>query len=285
MRTVPDDTMPAFEAGLVGGRSWRLAEEHPSKLALLVFYHGLHCPICRKWLGTLERAVPRFNQHGVSVIALSCDTSERAERAKSEWNAAQPAGLERVLRVDARIARGEGGAQVPGFLAPLVEQPAPVAVQLDLRQDVLLLREAPESHLARVEAREGHRVDSLRRRHRVERELWVVGTLAEPGVASRLPGLVVDQRVAAFLQPVHAVDAAGELEPGDVESAPFFQRPDCEGGARLLDLEPFARQPPQALALQLGEASLEAQLLHRRRRGFDDGGVEIMTQVLAGFHP
>src|SRR2546430_10514449 len=49
MRTVPDDTMPAFEAGLVGGRSWRLAEEHPSKLALLVFYHGLHCPICRKW--------------------------------------------------------------------------------------------------------------------------------------------------------------------------------------------------------------------------------------------
>jgi len=89
MRTVPDDTMPAFEAGLVGGRSWRLAEEHPSKLALLVFYHGLHCPICRKWLGTLERAVPRFNQHGVSVIALSCDTRERAERAKSEWKLAQ----------------------------------------------------------------------------------------------------------------------------------------------------------------------------------------------------
>ncbi|TMH97781.1 MAG: redoxin domain-containing protein [Betaproteobacteria bacterium] len=89
MRTVPDDTMPAFEAGLVGGRSWRLAEEHPSKLALLVFYHGLHCPICRKWLGTLERAVPRFTQHGVSVIALSCDTRERAERAKSEWKLAQ----------------------------------------------------------------------------------------------------------------------------------------------------------------------------------------------------
>ena len=89
MRTVPDDTMPAFEAGLVGGRSWRLAEEHPSKLALLVFYHGLHCPICRKWLGTLERAVPRFTGHGVSVIALSCDTRERAERAKSEWKLAQ----------------------------------------------------------------------------------------------------------------------------------------------------------------------------------------------------
>src|SRR5439155_4831518 len=129
------------------------------------------------------------------------------------------------------------------------------------------------------------RVDSLRRRHGVERELRVVGTLAEPGVASRLPGLVVDQRVAAFPQAVHAVDAARELEPGDAESTPLLERRDFEGSARLLDLEPFARQPREALALQLGEASLEAQLLHCRRRGFDDGGVEIMTQVLTGFHP
>ncbi len=85
MRTVPEDTMPGFEAGLVGGRAWRLAEEHPAKLALLAFYRGVHCPICRRWLGELERLVPRFTEHGVSVIALSCDTRERAERAKREW--------------------------------------------------------------------------------------------------------------------------------------------------------------------------------------------------------
>src|SRR5438094_445261 len=259
MRTVPDDTMPAFEAGLVGGRSWRLAEEHPSKLALLVFYHGLHCPICRKWLGTLERTVPRFNQHGVSVIALSCDTSERAERAKSEWKLAQ-------LRVGYGVSPED--ARKAGLY--LSEEPDR---RLYTEPGILAVRP------------EGRRVDSLRRRHRVGRELRVVGTPAEPGVASRLPGLVVDQRMAAFLQPVHAVDAAGELEPGDVESASFFQRRDFEGSARLLDLEPFARQPREALALQLGEASLEAQLLHCRRRGFDDGGVEIMTQVLTGFHP
>ncbi|TMH85637.1 MAG: redoxin domain-containing protein [Betaproteobacteria bacterium] len=89
MRTVPEDTMPGFEAGLVGGRAWRLAEEHPSKLALLAFYRGVHCPICRHWLGELERLVPRFTEHGVSVIALSCDTRERAERAKREWRLEQ----------------------------------------------------------------------------------------------------------------------------------------------------------------------------------------------------
>ena len=85
MRTLPEDTMPALEAELVDGSAWRLAEEHPSKLALLVFYCGAHCPICRKWLGALERLVPRFVEHGVSVIALSCDKREGAERACRAW--------------------------------------------------------------------------------------------------------------------------------------------------------------------------------------------------------
>jgi peroxiredoxin len=85
MRTLPDDTMPAIEAHLAGGGEWRLAEEHPAKLALLVFYCGRHCPICRRWLGKLERLLPRFVEHGVSVIALSCDGREDAEQAKREW--------------------------------------------------------------------------------------------------------------------------------------------------------------------------------------------------------
>ena len=89
MRTLPEDTMPAMEAHLVGGGEWRLAEEHPAKLALLVFYCGVHSPICRKWLGSLERLLPRFVEHGVSVIALSCDTREEAERAKRDWKLAE----------------------------------------------------------------------------------------------------------------------------------------------------------------------------------------------------
>lgn len=85
MRTLPDDTMPALEARLAGGGVWRLAEEHPAKLALLVFYCGRHCPICRRWLGKLERLTPRFGELGVGVIALSCDGATDAERAKREW--------------------------------------------------------------------------------------------------------------------------------------------------------------------------------------------------------
>jgi peroxiredoxin len=89
MRTLPDDTMPAIEARLAGGGEWRLAEEHPAKLALVVFYCGRRCPICRRWLGKLERLVARFGELGVGVIAVSCDAREDAERAQRDWKLAE----------------------------------------------------------------------------------------------------------------------------------------------------------------------------------------------------
>ncbi len=85
MRTNPTDTMPALEAGLAGGGTWRLASEHAQVLELIVFYRGLHCPICHNWLVDLHQLLPEFERRGVAVIALSCDPRERAEQAKKEW--------------------------------------------------------------------------------------------------------------------------------------------------------------------------------------------------------
>lgn len=105
MRTSPEETMPAVEARLAGGGHWRLAEEHPAKLALLVFYCGAHCPICRGWLEDLERLVPVFGSHGVSVIALSCDKRDGALKAKKDWNLAQ---LRIGYKLDPEDARKAG---------------------------------------------------------------------------------------------------------------------------------------------------------------------------------
>ena len=84
-RTIPNDTMPALEAELVGGGTWRLAAEHARMLELIVFYHGLHCPGCDEWLGELHRLLPEFDTLGVAVVALSCDPRERAEQAARVW--------------------------------------------------------------------------------------------------------------------------------------------------------------------------------------------------------
>ena len=118
MRVIPGDTMPAIDARLAGGGRWALAREKADKLALLAFYRGIFCPVCRTWLGELDRLLPEFYQRGVSVIALSCDKKDAAERAVKEW------GLQR-LRVgfnlapdDARQAasryRGRGSPAMPG---------------------------------------------------------------------------------------------------------------------------------------------------------------------------
>ncbi|OFZ84366.1 MAG: hypothetical protein A2W21_13545 [Betaproteobacteria bacterium RBG_16_66_20] len=85
MRVIPGDTMPALDARLVGGGRWALAREKADKLALLAFYRGIFCPVCRAWLGDLDRLAPEFEKRGVSVIALTCDKKDAAERALKEW--------------------------------------------------------------------------------------------------------------------------------------------------------------------------------------------------------
>jgi peroxiredoxin len=45
---------------------------------LVVFYRGLHCPICAKYLLELERLAPEFATRGVEILAVSSDDEERA---------------------------------------------------------------------------------------------------------------------------------------------------------------------------------------------------------------
>jgi peroxiredoxin len=85
MRVIPGDTMPAIDARLVGGGRWALAREKPEKLSLLAFYRGIFCPVCRVWLGELDRLAPEFKKRGVSVIALTCDKRDAADAAARDW--------------------------------------------------------------------------------------------------------------------------------------------------------------------------------------------------------
>ena len=52
---------------------------------MVVFYRGLHCPVCRTYIGELDKLQDDFGKRGVNVIALSSDTRERAEETRSKW--------------------------------------------------------------------------------------------------------------------------------------------------------------------------------------------------------
>lgn len=67
----PNLAWPAVGGGQVApaeGEGWRL----------LVVYRGKHCPLCRKYLGTLNHMQERFRAAGVAVLTLSADPLEKA---------------------------------------------------------------------------------------------------------------------------------------------------------------------------------------------------------------
>lgn len=76
---MPRSPVPALEVPLVGGERFVLGAPPGQQFDLIVFYRGLHCPICAKYLMELERLVPEFNQRGVQVVAISSDSAERAQ--------------------------------------------------------------------------------------------------------------------------------------------------------------------------------------------------------------
>lgn len=71
---VPELRVPTLAHG-----DYLLASEAPQNFSLVVFYRGLHCPICLKYLLELARLQPEFDKRGVKVIAISSDTRERAQ--------------------------------------------------------------------------------------------------------------------------------------------------------------------------------------------------------------
>jgi peroxiredoxin len=84
-RLIPRQPVPALEVATLDRGTWRLADQHPEHFTLVVFYRGLHCPICSAYLGDLDRKLDAFEERGVEVIAISSDTEERARQSKDKW--------------------------------------------------------------------------------------------------------------------------------------------------------------------------------------------------------
>jgi peroxiredoxin len=76
---MPRFPVPALNLALTTGERFVLGAQPGDKFDLLVFYRGLHCPICAKYLMELERLAPEFASRGVQVVAISSDTKERAK--------------------------------------------------------------------------------------------------------------------------------------------------------------------------------------------------------------
>lgn len=77
---MPRQTVPALDVPLVSGGHYTPGSNAGKNFDLIVFYRGLHCPICVKYLLELERLADKYTEHGVRIVAISSDGEERARK-------------------------------------------------------------------------------------------------------------------------------------------------------------------------------------------------------------
>ncbi len=82
---MPNAPVPALTVPIVGGDGFDLANSSPANFTLLVFYRGLHCPICSMHLRELEGKIEELAKRGVEAVAISSDTEERAIKTAQDW--------------------------------------------------------------------------------------------------------------------------------------------------------------------------------------------------------
>lgn len=84
-KLMPDSMAPDLSLPLVGGGNWTLSEQSPKNFTMVVVYRGLHCPVCKTYLGKLNALTDMAAETGVSVVVASMDSEDRATQAKKDW--------------------------------------------------------------------------------------------------------------------------------------------------------------------------------------------------------
>lgn len=81
----PRKPVPGLEFDTVAGGRWSLAAQRPQSFTMVVFYRGLHCPVCRRYTTELNGMIGEFEKRGVSTVITSTDSKARAAEAKEKW--------------------------------------------------------------------------------------------------------------------------------------------------------------------------------------------------------
>lgn len=77
---------PVLEVKTLDGSTWKLSEQTPEHYTMVVFYRGLHCPVCQQYISDLDRKLEAFEKLGVNAIAISGDSQERAQQFQENAN-------------------------------------------------------------------------------------------------------------------------------------------------------------------------------------------------------
>ena len=122
-KLMPNAKAPALSLPLVGGGTWTLADQKPDMFTMLIFYRGLHCPVCRNYLNKLKDLMAGYTEAGFSVVVASMNDQATAEQTVAEWDIADVPVAYGLTKEDARawglyISKGINEVEAQTFCEP-----------------------------------------------------------------------------------------------------------------------------------------------------------------------
>ena len=85
-KLTPGAQVPALKLPLVGGGTFDLSQESPENFTMILFYRGLHCPVCANYIGGMAALLEEYEAAGFSVVVASMNDKALAEQAAKDWN-------------------------------------------------------------------------------------------------------------------------------------------------------------------------------------------------------
>ncbi len=81
----PRQQAPDLSFNLTNGETWSLKDQSPRTFTMVIFYRGLHCPVCKGYLQKAQALLSDYSERGVEVVAVSMDGEDRARQTVDEW--------------------------------------------------------------------------------------------------------------------------------------------------------------------------------------------------------
>ena len=133
---IPRQKAPQLSLETLAHGRFDLAAQTPERMTLVCFYRGLHCPICASYLKELDRLTPAFAERGVTTIAISSDTQERARSMADKIGAANLRIGHGLALADARrwglyISASRGKTSIGIEEPPLFSEPGVFLIRPD----------------------------------------------------------------------------------------------------------------------------------------------------------
>ncbi len=81
----PRQEAPDLSFNLVSGETWNLSDQSPEAFTMIIFYRGLHCPVCKGYSQKAQNLLSDYKERGVEVVTVSMDDEDRAKKTADEW--------------------------------------------------------------------------------------------------------------------------------------------------------------------------------------------------------